>query len=75
MEKTDGAVISYQEKLVKPDYEIYHLLCRKYGLDERECVFIDDTEKNVKAAREIGMKGIVFHNLAQAKEELESVLA
>ena len=75
LEKTDGAVIKKKKKLVKPDYEIYHLLCRKYGLDERECVFIDDTEKNVKAAREIGMKGIVFHNLAQAKEELKSVLA
>ena len=73
--EADGAIISYQVKLVKPDHEIYHLLCQQYGLDERECVFIDDTAKNVVAAQEIGMKGIEFHNLAQAKEELETLLA
>lgn len=74
LSKADGAVISYQVKLVKPDYEIYHLLCRKYGLKEEECVFIDDTAKNVEAAKEVGMKGIVFHSLPQAKEELEAIL-
>lgn len=75
LDKTDGAIISYQVKLVKPDYEIYHLLCRKYGLEERECVFIDDTAKNVETAKEIGMQGIVFQSLEQAKGELEKILA
>lgn len=74
LSKADGAIISWQVKLVKPDYEIYHLLCRKYGLKEEECVFIDDTAKNVEAAKEVGMKGIVFHSLPQAKEELEAIL-
>ncbi|MCM1134735.1 MAG: HAD family phosphatase [Clostridium sp.] len=74
LSETDGAIISWQVKLIKPDQEIYRLLCSQYGLDKKECVFIDDTAKNVEAAREAGMEGIVFHNLAQAKEELEAML-
>ena len=51
LSQVDGAILSYQVRLIKPDPEIYRLLCRKYDLDARECVFIDDTERNVTAAR------------------------
>lgn len=74
LSEVDGAIISYQEKLVKPDYEIYRLLYKRYGLNAGECVFIDDVAKNVEAAKETGMKGIVFCTLSQVKEELEALL-
>ena len=65
----------YQAKLIKPDPEIYRLLCDRYGLNAKECVFIDDTEKNVLAAQKEGMEGIIFHTLEQAKEELDEMLS
>ncbi len=74
LEETDGAILSYQVKLIKPAPEIYQLLCSRYNLKAQECVFIDDMEKNVEAAKKEGMKGIVFHTLLQAKEELEKLL-
>ena len=74
LSQVDGAILSYQVRLIKPDPEIYRLLCRKYDLDARECVFIDDTERNVTAARAERMAGIVFHNLEQARGELEEML-
>lgn len=74
LEETDGAILSYQVKMIKPAPEIYQLLCSQYNLKAQECVFIDDMEKNVEAARKEGMKGIVFHTLLQAKEELEKFL-
>lgn len=74
LEETDGAILSYRVKLIKPAPEIYQLLCSQYSLKAQECVFIDDMEKNVEAARKEGMKGIVFHTLLQAKEELEKFL-
>ncbi len=74
LEETDGAILSYQVKLIKPASEIYQLLCSRYNLKAQECVFIDDMEKNVEAAKKEGMKGIVFHTLLQAKEELEKLL-
>lgn len=74
LEEVDGGILSYQVKLIKPSPEIYQLLLQKYGLKAEECVFIDDTEKNVEAAKKEGMKGIVFHTLGETKEELEKVL-
>ncbi len=74
LEEADGAILSYQVKLIKPDPEIYRLLCRNYGLEASECVFIDDTAKNVEVARAEGMAGIVFHTLEQAQGELAAML-
>lgn len=75
LREVDGAIISYQERLIKPSPEIYRLLCSRYGLNAEECVFIDDTAPNVEAAMKEGMKGIVFHTREQASEELEKLLA
>lgn len=74
LEELDGGILSYQVKLIKPDPEIYRLLCRKYDLKAEECVFIDDLQGNVEAARKEGMQGIVFENYQQAKAELELLL-
>ncbi len=75
LREVDGAIISYQEKLIKPSPEIYRLLCSRYELNAEECVFIDDTAPNVEAAIKEGMKGIVFHTREQASEALEKLLA
>ena len=73
-EYTDGGIISYKEHLIKPDRAIYQLLLQRYDLNSNECVFIDDLEENIKAARELGINGIVFKNFEQAKEELNNML-
>lgn len=72
---TDGGVISYQDHFVKPQPEIYQLLLARYGLNAKECVFIDDIPKNIEEARNQGMKGIVFHSYEQMMKELEEVLS
>ncbi len=56
---TDGGVFSCFEHITKPDPEIYLRLCQRYSLDSKQCVFIDDTQKNVDAAKKLGMKGIL----------------
>lgn len=58
----DGAVISFQELLLKPEAEIYQRLFRRYGLHPEECYFIDDRADNVEAGRAQGMSGHVFRN-------------
>ena len=69
----DGGILSYQEKLIKPDPAIYQLLLNRYGLKAQECVFLDDTERNVDAAIQQGMAGIVFRSREQAVEELKGL--
>ena len=52
----DGGVFSCHVKAIKPDPAIYHALLEKYGLDPQECVFLDDQERNITAARQLGIR-------------------
>jgi 2-haloacid dehalogenase len=54
----DGIIVSGDERLLKPDFAIYHLLLDRYGLKAQDCVFIDDSKPNVEAARHVGMHAI-----------------
>lgn len=71
---TDGRVISYEVKIVKPEPGIYEALIKKYELVPEECVFLDDREDNVVTARKSGFHGIVVENFAQASEHLNRIL-
>ena len=53
----DGYVLSYVEHQVKPYISIYKTLINRYSLKENECLFIDDNEKNINTANELGMIG------------------
>ena len=70
---TDGYVLSYQEKLIKPDAAIFRLILDRYNLSADECIFIDDIEENVNAAKKIGIHGIVFKDRKQAESEIEDI--
>jgi putative hydrolase of the HAD superfamily len=58
----------------KPEPEIYALTLDRLGLPAAACVFVDDLERNVEAARDAGMEGIVFRDTGQAIAELEALL-
>ena len=70
----DGGVFSYKVRLIKPDPEIYRALCEQYALKPENCVFIDDMEDNVDAARELRFHTIRFVNHKQAEKQLELLL-
>lgn len=53
-------VVSAHERLLKPDPAIYRVLLSRNGLEPADCVFIDDSEKNVAGARAVGMDAIRF---------------
>ncbi len=58
----------------KPEPEIYAITLERLGLPAEACVFLDDLEVNVEAAREAGMLGIVYRDNARALVELASLL-
>lgn len=70
----DGAVFSFQCKWIKPEREIYEELCRKYSIEPRESVFLDDRLDNIEQARNLGFFGIQFESYEQAVKELERIL-
>lgn len=70
----DGAVISYEVQIVKPEPGIYEALLTKYGLKAEECLFLDDRADNIEAAKQLGFHGIVVESYDQAVTELKKML-
>lgn len=66
----EGMVVSGYEGIVKPDPAIYELLLRRYGLDARDCIFIDDNPANVAGAAAVGIRGIRFTSLSDLRAAL-----
>ncbi|MCQ2526395.1 MAG: HAD family phosphatase [Lachnospiraceae bacterium] len=73
MKYADGGVMSFQEHVLKPDPAIYQRLLDKYNLKAEESVFLDDTQKNVDAALQLGFKAFTFTTKEQADIDIESV--
>ena len=67
----DGAVVSADERMMKPDPSIYQLLCERYDLDPEECLFVDDNEDNCIGARVAGMHA---HHFTGDVAELETAV-
>ena len=70
----DGIVISGEELIAKPDHRIYQILLNRYNLQANECVFVDDRQGNIDAAKELGIHGITFINCEQAKNAFYHII-
>jgi 2-haloacid dehalogenase len=60
LKEFDGTVVSGDERLLKPQPEIYQLLMQRYSVVPASAVFIDDKLENVETARRLGLHGIHF---------------
>lgn len=66
----DGAVVSSEVKINKPDEGIYRILLKRYSLVPSETLFFDDHEINCEAAKRCGMHAAVFRDAETAEKEL-----
>jgi epoxide hydrolase-like predicted phosphatase len=71
----DVLVYSYEVGVEKPDRRIYEITCQRLSVPPSEVVFLDDTEANVVAARQLGMQAVLFRSTAQAITAMEACLA
>lgn len=65
-----GGIASYQDKLTKPNREIFDLFLSRYGQKPEECVFVDDGPRNTEAARNLGFKTVTLKNMDDLTAEL-----
>ena len=56
----DGLMVSAEERLLKPNPEIFRTLLERFGLEAERCFFIDDSPANVEGAMSVGLRGCVF---------------
>ena len=61
-------------KIAKPMPEIYQYLIEHYDLNPADCIFLDDRQENIDAARDAGMHGIVFESAAQCRNDLSKLI-
>lgn len=69
----DGVLVSGQEKMAKPEHRIYELCLERFGIEADKSIFIDDSERNVIAAQEVGIHGIHFRSAEQMEGELRAM--
>lgn len=72
LDAVDGYIISAKVKLAKPDPAIYRMLMDRYRLNADECIFIDDRQNNVDAAKSLGMEAVLFTGYDELPDEFMS---
>ncbi|MGI9434440.1 MAG: HAD family hydrolase [Geminicoccaceae bacterium] len=63
-------LVSGEEGMIKPDAEIFELLLGRIGRQASECLFIDDSGKNIEAASRLGFDTVLFQGPDRLKEAL-----
>ena len=70
----DVSIFSAEVFLAKPDPQIYLLVLEKLGVLPEEAVFIDDMERNVQAANNLGIYGLRFFSHQQIIDDLQKII-
>jgi len=69
----DTVVCSAVVGMAKPDHKVYRLAAKRLELKPEQCLFVDDAERNVDAAREVGM--VAVHHRIYKGDDLAKQLA
>ena len=67
----EGTVVSSSEGVIKPDPRIFEVLLERYGLEADSTLMIDDSARNIAAARALGMPTVLFQSPEALRAELE----
>ena len=67
----DGVIPSFEVHCYKPDAEIFHKACEKFGIRPEDTIFFDDSKANVEAARALGFGGVHVADNRPFKEYLD----
>ena len=60
MDFFNGIVLSSDIHILKPNEDIFKYILNKYNLKAEECLFIDDKDYNIEAAKKLNFKAEVF---------------
>jgi putative hydrolase of the HAD superfamily len=66
----DFGLFSFEAGICKPDKRIYEKFLEKFKLKSTGVTYIDDKKKNLRPAKELGMKTILFKDIKQLKRNI-----
>lgn len=67
----DGEIFSFQTGQIKPEPGIYHSLLKRYSIDPRRALFLDDRQENLDTAEKLQIRTVRFSTYEKALAELE----
>ena len=70
----DRSFLSYEMGLLKPDPAYFHHVLYGLWASPGNCIFIDDRPENVRSARNLGIKALVFESIGKLKSDLKAIL-
>jgi 2-haloacid dehalogenase len=73
LRRFDGILVSGEVGVVKPDPAIFALLVRRFGLEPARTLLVDDSPRNVDAARACGFRAVRFTSPAGLRVELSEL--
>ncbi|MEZ4910351.1 MAG: HAD family phosphatase [Saprospiraceae bacterium] len=71
----DGILVSGEEKIAKPNPEIYQMLINKYHIDPKYAIFIDDNRRNIDAAIQVGLPAYAHLNAYDSIAYLKKLIS
>lgn len=66
-------VVSGEEKLIKPNPEIWKVLLDRYAIKAEESVFIDDNFKNIEVAKSLGFFTVHINENTNLEDNLKKL--
>ena len=70
----DAKSLSHEVGITKPDPRAYEIIAAKLVVEPKECLFVDDLERNVAGAQAVGMQAICYQDFALFKQQLGALL-
>ena len=69
----DSRVYSFEVAVSKPDKRAFEIILEKLEVQPLECLFIDDSKRNLQTAKEIGMNTLLFRDPKKLKKDLQAL--
>lgn len=69
----DPLILSHEVKTKKPGAKIFRLAAKRAKVKPQESVFIDDYDFNIRPAKRLGFRTILFENARQLRRELKKL--
>lgn len=74
IDELEAVVVSGYEGMAKPDPRLFRKMAADHSLIPQRTVFIDDSERNVEAASDLGFVTVHFIGAAELRQDLRRIL-
>ena len=72
--KISGTMFSCVENISMPNEKLFIMFLEKFNLNANDCLFVDDKERYLKAAKKLGFNTLLYQYNKKGQSELNNIL-